>query len=741
MTLISWVRPSGRPGLGFPALAAVFAAVIAGALPAGAATVQGSVVDELGASPPGAVVVAVEAGDWGSLGDVQTFDGSYSLEVPDGSDVLLIAVCFSGQRLSGYDLHGYTLGVERVGVVEGTVGRDIGVRRCHEVILEGLDPDGSRIQHDDVNDGAFVVDGDGEASLAGLLGVDNPSTGDQAPALCIPVGESQRLYLRRLLEGAGQLTVPLDREGAPFEAPSQGAEIVDLNEALARTQLARLDQLLEETTATGAVVPPGLQDRIADAEESLDDAVGMAGADRASALDRTSAAAIVALEDLLLWRAAGAAGTVRTGTLKVTVLDPVGRPVQGATLCYRQRSHDFGFGIFEPLAVAGDAVYARMREAGLDFNTSGFYWGDISPSEGEIDWDSIDHHIGVRELAPRGWRIKGHPLTWLLALAMPDYLRSMDYEELLAASIEHVDTLVRAYRDVVRIWDVNNEASGYPASGGLSRDQMDAYLLAVYSTARRADPGATLVLNNLFDRFGTARFGERIEGRAEVFTLSVPAFVQRCIDRGVDFDVVGQQLYNGGAVTLFADWGLGAPGGVPTFDLGYIHDFLEELAALGKPIHITEHAVPSVWDEVSESVHAGFWRRRWDEPAQADYVEALYTIAFGMADVHAVTWWNAIDGQPFIAHGGLFHEDGTPKQALLRLEALIDGWTTSGEATTDASGRAVIHGFAGSYEITAEAGGPSVDIEAAIAERGDRSVTVVLPPGPREPLRSPGRTR
>jgi hypothetical protein len=86
-----------------------------------------------------------------------------------------------------------------------------------------------------------------------------------------------------------------------------------------------------------------------------------------------------------------------------------------------------------------------------------------------------------------------------------------------------------------------------------------------------------------------------------------------------------------------------------------------------------------------------------------------------------------------------YREDGTPKPALLRLEEMIEDWTSRGEMTTDAAGRAVIRGYAGKYELRAEVGEHSAEITAAIEERGQVYATIVLrpspPPGPRHPLR------
>jgi len=265
--------------------------------------------------------------------------------------------------------------------------------------------------------------------------------------------------------------------------------------------------------------------------------------------------------------------------------------------------------------------------------------------------------------------------------------------------------------------------------------------VAIFSAARAADSAAELVLNNHFDPFGHARIDECFAGADVYFTLPVPEFVRRCLDRGVDFDIVGQQLYNGGAITFFADWGLGPVDAVPTYDLGFIAEYLDELAGLGQPIHITEHSVPSAWDETSEDVAAGYWRQPWNEEVQAAYLDSFMRLAFAHPSVHSITWWNAFDENALIAHGGLIHSDGSPKLALGALAERISQWTSSGIATTDAAGTASIRGFAGDYELTITRGGVVHRFDVHITEGATITVNLAIDSGDVPPVRRPGGRR
>lgn len=727
-------RPETVGGRWLRALAGLLAA---GCLEARAASISGRVVDETGDSPALAVVFAFQADDWSELTSDSATDGSYSLIVPDGVDVLLFAIPSSGREVDGYAVHEYTAGLSLVRAPVGQVVRNIEVLRCHEFILEGRHSNGDLLLDSDLPQGSFLVGPDGEATDELLLTVDRGTPSTTIPSFCVPLGTARSLILRRELDGAGRLDLPLDRSGRLFQGASQTSEVIDLNQETATSQLARLDRLLTSLQGHAYHVPPELSARAADIGVATAAAAGLGGGERAAAFDAAASDAVVALEDVTLWRAEQDAETFRKGDLIVRVESSDRWPIAGVRVGYRQTSHDFMFGIFEPLAIAGTAAYERLQQAHLNTVTAGFYWNDIEPSQGDVRWDHIDHDIGVRDLAELGWRIKGHPLTWLLDLAMPGFLDGMDATALTSISVDHVREIVERYRDVVGVWDVNNEASGYGASGGLTREEMDAYLVAVFDAARAADPTATLILNNHFDRFGRDRQQERLEGREEIFTLSVRAFVERALGAGVDLDVVGQQMYNGGGITLWAQWGLGPVMGVPSHDLGFLGDTLEELAGFGRPIHITEQSVSSTWSEEVSDAGAGYWRRPWDEQTQADFVEAFYRLCFGTSAVEAVTWWNAVDSDSFIASGGLLRDDGTPKPALLRLEALIDGWTSSGEVMTDAAGEARLRGYGGDYELKVEVAGAEQVFSVHVSEQGIDTVTLVLDrpltPAPRRP--------
>jgi hypothetical protein len=156
-------------------------------------------------------------------------------------------------------------------------------------------------------------------------------------------------------------------------------------------------------------------------------------------------------------------------------------------------------------------------------------------------------------------------------------------------------------------------------------------------------------------------------------------YFRLAIDHGIDFEVVGLQLYHGAATRWVRD-------------MTEQSALLDRFARLGKPIHITEVQTPSATDldllayaRSWDPAHSGYWHRPWDPEIQADWVEQFYTVAVGKPYVDAVSWWSMSDRGTFFPHGGVLDQNDEPKPAFHRLKALIAG--IRGEVRGDRSAR------------------------------------------------------
>ena len=68
-------------------------------------------------------------------------------------------------------------------------------------------------------------------------------------------------------------------------------------------------------------------------------------------------------------------------------------------------------------------------------------------------------------------------------------------------------------------------------------------------------------------------------------------------------------------------------------------------------------------------------RKAWNETVQADWLEAIYTIAYSHPEIEVAEWWDLADvGGHFWPHGGLLNKDLTPRQSYQRLLKIQKDW-------------------------------------------------------------------
>jgi endo-1,4-beta-xylanase len=171
------------------------------------------------------------------------------------------------------------------------------------------------------------------------------------------------------------------------------------------------------------------------------------------------------------------------------------------------------------------------------------------------------------------------------------------------------------------------------------------------------------ILNNCYP------FGEYVArgrmGRTDATRplRTVRKYLQDLLDAGVEFDVVGIQIY------------------FPQRDLSDIARLLERLSQFKKPIYITEIGASSnlhapnpsgARNQTEDEPYA--WHREWDEDLQADWLEQVYTTYYSKPNIKAINWYDFSDFRPFIVNGGLVREDCSPKKSFFRLKNLLASW-------------------------------------------------------------------
>lgn len=371
----------------------------------------------------------------------------------------------------------------------------------------------------------------------------------------------------------------------------------------------------------------------------------------------------------------------RTAPVTLTVQDAGGQPLANAAVTVEQTQHRFLFGCngFH-LADTNTAYRDRYRDtfaALLNFATLPFYWGGYEPVLGE------PHRERLQEMArwcqAQGIRPKGHPLCW--HEVVPPWLVGRPLDEVHRLQMARITRDVEGFAGLVDLWDVVNEVMATPAHGAenpitqlCNAHTPEGLVRETFTTARQANPHATLVLND--------------------YDIS-PACAdqsQRFLDAGIPIDVIGVQshMHNG-------YWGA-----EKTWEV------CQRFAQLGKPVHFTELTILSGRLKSPDDRDWHFRHPDWPttpegEARQAAEVREFYRLLFSCPAVEAITWWDFVDGDWQGAPAGLVRKDLTPKPAYDALLALIkhDWWTGPLTLRTDAHGQATFRGFLGDYRLVA----------------------------------------
>ncbi len=652
-------------------------------------------------------------------------DGRYLIHLESTGQFTLVAMPSSDENVAGYRLHGHTPQHARFTLVpDQTIISDFRLLPSHEYILEAYRPDGALVGHRDWFLKGFAVDENRNATFEFASPITKDGQ-DALPCVHVPLGERRTFYHPWTVPGFGNVVLPIDNAGRGYRAENAGGTVLNFNLELARTQIHRLKTNLQEYEGNGYSIPNAVRTQAARTEKGLGRAEASSGAEMASLADDATRIALYALESLELARAKQDIEKHRKGGAVLTILDERGKPLADATVEFRQVSHDFLFGIAGSVHLAPPRGYVLMREAGVNFATLMFYWDWTEREQDTIVWDWIDHGVGVLDLHEMGFELKAHALQSLWPWGNPEYVKDLarDLPALDAKTDEHISALVARYREQIDTWNVINEAHFRGGALDLDRDEITTLTKTGVAAIRSHDPESRIIVECMFDWFGESRR----QWPDDDFTLSILDYWKQLDEAEVDYDIIGQQLYNGGLIRFFADYKEGQLIGVPTWDLEHLSSVLDQLCELGKPVHVTEQSVPSTWDDDWIQYGAGWWHRPWDEDMQAEFLRAFYTVAFSKPNVEAVSWWNISDTRLNLIHtGGLMTAEGRPKKAYYALKDVIQEWTTSGEDRTDGRGQVAFEGFAGDYELTIAHDGKTWKRTAHISEQKRRQLTIRL---------------
>lgn len=305
------------------------------------------------------------------------------------------------------------------------------------------------------------------------------------------------------------------------------------------------------------------------------------------------------------------------------------------------------------------AKYEQLICDRFNFATGSWYtWGNDEPPQQRINYARMDASLDwcwKHNITP-----KGFGYCYMTRGATPEWLRAWPFQQILPEYERVVTETMRRYSGRLQYAEIINEAHDKANLWHLSHEQVIEITRAVCASARKGSPSVKRLINHCCL---WAEYADRANKDGSR-RWSPYRYLTDCIAAGVEFEIIGLQLY------------------YPQMDLLEIERMLDRFRTFNKLLHITEIATASADGLDPRSMRpntaAPGWHGPWSEATQADWLESIYTLVYSKPEFEAIGWWDLADvGGHFWPHGGLARADLTPKLAYHRLGELQEKWGVS----------------------------------------------------------------
>ncbi|HEX8523755.1 MAG TPA: endo-1,4-beta-xylanase, partial [Tepidisphaeraceae bacterium] len=336
----------------------------------------------------------------------------------------------------------------------------------------------------------------------------------------------------------------------------------------------------------------------------------------------------------------------------------------------------------------GEAFQKPFREA-FNFSTGAWYhWKDPHDPKDPVDYTRMDASINwllSQKITPKGfgylYMARGATAGWIRPIdtagtnpaTIPfdprpkgpvdpkrQYNPDWPYDKIKNLYAQVIENTVCRYDGKLPYAEIMNEAHDKANLWRLSHEQILDMGKMAFDAARRGSKTVKRQMNHC------CLWGEYAKDRnPDGSRRWTPyRFIKDCFASGIDYEVIGLQLY------------------YPQFDLFEIDRMLERFTVFNKPIHITELATASQpgldASSMRPKTEAPGWHEQWNETTQADWLEGVYTLLYSKPLYQAAGWWDFTDRPGhFWPFGGLLRPDMTPKPAYDRLRKLQKDWGVS----------------------------------------------------------------
>lgn len=283
----------------------------------------------------------------------------------------------------------------------------------------------------------------------------------------------------------------------------------------------------------------------------------------------------------------------------------------------------------------------------------------FEPQEGHLNFTLRD--VLFRDLRQHNIQVEGRLLFWFHEWVTPEWLKHKNYDQLKKYVEKHTRDVLSHYDNEMYIWEIVNEFHDWANAVQLNPDQVVDLTKFACDVARDTVPDIPLMINHCCPFAEYVHHG-KWSGRDAKYPQRTPwQFTHDLIKAGVDFDIVGQQLY------------------YQYRDLQDYILYLERLESFGKPVQISELGASSGPSEAAikggrmkmpEEPYS--WHRPWDEELQADWAEALFKIGYSKPYVKETLWFDFIDTGAFYDNGGLLKDKRRGKSKKAAFDRLIN---------------------------------------------------------------------
>src|SRR5690554_9735 len=250
------------------------------------------------------------------------------------------------------------------------------------------------------------------------------------------------------------------------------------------------------------------------------------------------------------------------------------------------------------------------------------YWDQITP-ENEGKWGSIEGTRDVYNWGPldriyeyaraNGIPVKAHTFVW--GNQSPSWINNLSPAEIAGEIEEWIRDYCARYLDTAMIDVVNESTPGHAPAQYAQRAYGNDWIIRVFQIARQHCPNSILILND---------YNVLSWNTEEFIAMARPA-----VQAGV-VDALGMQAHG------LEDW-----------SLNDISRKLNQIAALGLPIYISEYDVA-----------------RTNDQQQLQIMQQQFPLFYNHPSVVGITLWGYVVGRTWVNGSGLIQENGSPRPAM-----------------------------------------------------------------------------